>query len=201
MHEEYKAIVDAGFIVQLDLGLPVRNQVLAGQAGADLGRICASASEMQVEAYNHALRGIPPEKVRYHMCWGSMNTPHTTDVPLKEVVDLILKINAQAYSIEGANPRHEHEWMIWKDVKLPEGKILIPGVVSHSTNVVEHPELIAQRIKNYASVVGRENVIASTDCGFQQGWNMQRMHEEVQWAKLQVALVEGAEIASKDLWK
>ena len=199
MHEEYKAIVDAGFVVQLDLGLPARNQVLPGNPNpstADLRR----ASEMQVEAYNHALRGIPTDRVRYHLCWGSMNTPHTTDVPLKEIIDLILKINAQAYSIEAANPRHEHEWMVWKDVKLPDGKILIPGVISHQTNVVEHPELVAWRIKNYASVVGRENVIASTDCGFAQGWSMIRVHPEVQWAKL-ATLVEGAKLASRDLWK
>ncbi|MEZ5709886.1 MAG: cobalamin-independent methionine synthase II family protein [Blastomonas sp.] len=198
MHEEYKAIVDAGYVVQLDLGLPARNQVLPGNPNptpADLRR----ASEMQVEAYNHALRGIPEDRVRYHMCWGSMNTPHTTDVPLREVIDIILKIKAQAYVIEGANPRHEHEWMVWKDVKLPEGKILVPGVISHSTNVVEHPELIAWRIENYASVVGRENVIAGTDCGFSQGWNMARVHREVQWAKLE-ALVEGAKIASDRLW-
>ncbi len=199
MHEEYKAIVDAGFIVQLDLGLPARNQVLPNNphpTWAELRR----ASEMQIEAYNHALKGIPEDRVRYHLCWGSMNTPHTTDVPLKEIIDLILRINAQAYSIEAANPRHEHEWMVWKDVKLPDGKILIPGVISHQTNVVEHPELVAMRIKNYASVVGRENVIASTDCGFAQGWSMIRVHPEVQWAKLS-ALVEGAKLASRDLWK
>jgi 5-methyltetrahydropteroyltriglutamate--homocysteine methyltransferase len=199
MHEEYKAIVDAGFIVQLDLGLPARNQVLPNNphpSWAELRR----ASEMQIEAYNHALKGIPEDRVRYHLCWGSMNTPHTTDVPLKEIIDLILRINAQAYSIEAANPRHEHEWMVWKDVKLPDGKILIPGVISHQTNVVEHPELVAMRIKNYASVVGRENVIASTDCGFAQGWSMIRVHPEVQWAKLS-ALVEGAKLASRDLWK
>ncbi len=199
MHEEYKAIVDAGFVVQLDLGLPARNQVLPGNANpgwAELRR----ASEMQIEAYNHALEGIPQDRVRYHLCWGSMNTPHTTDVPLKDIVDLILKINAQAYSIEAANPRHEHEWMVWKDVKLPDGKILIPGVVSHQPNVVEHPELVAMRIKNYASVVGRENVMASSDCGFAQGWSMIRVHPEVQWAKLST-LVEGARLASRDLWK
>jgi len=198
MHEEYKAIVDAGFVVQLDLGLPARNQVLPGNPNPtpeDLRR----ASEMQVEAYNHALRGIPEDRVRYHMCWGSMNTPHTTDVPLREVIDIILKIKAQAYVIEGANPRHEHEWMVWKDVKLPDGKILIPGVISHQTNVVEHPELVAWRIENYAGVVGRENVIAGTDCGFSQGWNMARVHPEVQWAKLS-ALVEGAALASDRLW-
>jgi 5-methyltetrahydropteroyltriglutamate--homocysteine methyltransferase len=198
MHEEYKAIVDAGFVVQLDLGLPARNQVLPGKPAPSWEEL-RRASEMQIEAYNHALRGIPEDRVRYHLCWGSMNTPHTSDVPLKDIVDLILKINAQAYSIEAANPRHEHEWMVWRDVKLPEGKILIPGIISHSTNVVEHPELVAWRIKNYASVVGKENVIASTDCGFSQGWQMIRVHPEVQWAKLS-ALVEGAALASKDLW-
>jgi 5-methyltetrahydropteroyltriglutamate--homocysteine methyltransferase len=199
MHEEYKAIVDAGFVVQLDLGLPARNQIIPGRQYSTWAET-RRASEMQVEAYNHALRGIPEDRVRYHLCWGSMNTPHTTDVPLKEIVDLILKINAQAYSIEAANPRHEHEWMVWKDVKLPDGKILIPGIVSHQTNVVEHPELVAWRIKNYASAVGRENVIAGTDCGFSQGWNMIRVHPEVQWAKLST-LVEGAKLASRELWR
>ena len=198
MHEEYKAIVDAGFVVQLDLGLPARNQVLPGNPTPTWEEL-RRASELQVEAYNHALQGIPEDRVRYHLCWGSMNTPHTSDIPLKDIVDLILRINAQAYSIEAANPRHEHEWMVWQDVKLPEGKILIPGIISHSTNVVEHPELVAWRIKNYASVVGRENVIAGTDCGFAQGWNMIRVHQEVQWAKLR-ALVEGAALASQDLW-
>jgi 5-methyltetrahydropteroyltriglutamate--homocysteine methyltransferase len=199
MHEEYQAIVDAGFIVQLDLGLPARNQVLPNNPNPDWKDL-RRASEMQIEAYNHALRGIPEDRVRYHLCWGSMNTPHTTDVPLKDIIDLILRINAQAYSIEAANPRHEHEWMVWKDVRLPDGKILIPGVISHQTNVVEHPELVAMRIKNYASVVGRENVIAGTDCGFAQGWSMIRVHQEVQWAKL-TSLVEGAQIASRDLWQ
>ena len=198
MHEEYKAIVDAGFVVQLDLGLPARNQVLPGRPAPSWEEL-RRVSEMQVEAYNHALRGIPEDRVRYHLCWGSMNTPHTSDIPLKEIVDLILKINAQAYSIEAANPRHEHEWMVWQDVKLPEGKILIPGIISHQTNVVEHPELVAWRIKNYASAVGKENVIAGTDCGFSQGWNMIRVHPEVQWAKLK-ALAEGAALASRDLW-
>jgi 5-methyltetrahydropteroyltriglutamate--homocysteine methyltransferase len=198
LHEEYKTIVDAGFLLQLDLGLPARNQVLPGNphpSWEELRRV----SEMQVDAYNHALQGIPQDRVRYHLCWGSMNTPHTSDIPLKDIVDLILRINAQAYSIEAANPRHEHEWMVWKDVKLPEGKILIPGIISHQTNVVEHPELVAWRIKNYASVVGRENVIAGTDCGFSQGWNMIRVHPEVQWAKLK-ALAEGAALASKELF-
>lgn len=198
MHTEYQAIVDAGFVVQLDLGLPARNQVLPGKPVPTWEEL-RRASEMQIEAYNHALRGIPEDRVRYHLCWGSMNTPHTSDVPLKDIVDLILKINAQAYSIEAANPRHEHEWMVWKDVKLPEGKILIPGIISHQTNVVEHPELVAWRIKNYASVVGKENVIASTDCGFSQGWQMIRVHPEIQWAKL-ASLVEGARLASQELF-
>src|SRR5205807_9996210 len=134
------------------------------------------ASEMQIEAYNHALRGIPEDRVRYHLCWGSMNTPHTTDVPLRDIIDLILKINAQAYSIEAANPRHEHEWQVWQDVKLPDGKILLPGVVSHAIAHVEHPYLIAQRITRFANILGRENVIASTDCGFAQASQVARQH-------------------------
>jgi 5-methyltetrahydropteroyltriglutamate--homocysteine methyltransferase len=198
MHDEYQAIVDAGFVVQLDLGLPARNQVLPGKPAPTWEEL-RRASEMQIEAYNHALRGIPEDRVRYHLCWGSMNTPHTSDIPLKDIVDLILKINAQAYSIEAANPRHEHEWLVWRDVKLPEGKILIPGIISHQTNVVEHPELVALRIKNYASVVGKENVIAGTDCGFSQGWNLRRVHPQVQWAKLE-ALAHGARLASRQLW-
>jgi len=198
MHTEYKAIVDAGYMVQLDLGLPSRNQVLYGKANPSVEDL-RKASEMQVEAYNHALRGIPTDRVRYHLCWGSMNTPHTTDVPLTEFVELILKINAGFYVLEGANPRHEHEWMVWKDVKLPEDKVLVPGIVSHQTNVVEHPELVSWRIQNYASAVGRDRVIAGTDCGFSQGWTMQRVHEEVQWAKLK-ALADGAALASKALW-
>lgn len=198
MAVEYKAIVEAGYLVQLDLGLPSRNQVLHGKtnpSAEDLRR----ASEMHVEAYNHALRDIPSDRVRYHLCWGSMNTPHTTDVPLTEFVELILKIDAKYYVLEGANPRHEHEWMVWKDVKLPEDKVLVAGVVSHQTNVVEHPELVSWRIQNYASAVGRERIVAGTDCGFSQGWTMQRVHEEVQWAKLR-ALAEGAALASKKLW-
>jgi 5-methyltetrahydropteroyltriglutamate--homocysteine methyltransferase len=198
MHVEYKAIVDAGYMVQLDLGLPARNQVLPGNPNPTPEEL-RRASEMQVRAYNHALRGIPEDRVRYHMCWGSMNTPHTTDVPLREVVDLILQINAKYYVIEGANPRHEHEWMVWKDVKLPQDKVLVPGVISHQTNVVEHPELVSWRIQNYASVVGRDRVIAGSDCGFSQGWMMQRVHDEVQWAKLK-ALADGAALATKALW-
>jgi 5-methyltetrahydropteroyltriglutamate--homocysteine methyltransferase len=129
--------------------------------------------------------------VRYHVCWGSWNAPHTTDMPLKTVSNLIFKVRAQAYSLESANPRHEHEWMVWKDVKLPDGKILIPGIVTHS-------ELVAWRIKNFASVVGRENFIAGTDCGFAQSYNIVRCHPSVQWAKLE-SLVEGARMASREL--
>ena len=155
--------------------------------------------EGRIELLNYALAGIPEDRVRYHVCWGSWNAPHTTDVPLKTLVDLVLKVRAQAYSLEAANPWHEHEWQVWKDVKLPEGKILIPGVVTHSTNVVEPPELVAWRIKNFAGLVGRENVIAGTDCGFSQSYNVVRVHPSVQWAKLK-SLAEGAQIASKELW-
>ncbi len=151
-------------------------------------------AEFQVEALNHALNDIPQDRVRFHICWGSWHGPHKTDVPLKDVVDLLLKINAQAYSVEAGNVRHEHEWKVWRDTRLPDGKILIPGVVSHATNVLEHPELIADRLINYASVVGRENVIAGTDCGLGG-----RIHPQIAWAKLG-ALREGADLASKQLW-
>jgi 5-methyltetrahydropteroyltriglutamate--homocysteine methyltransferase len=154
---------------------------------------------VRVEALNHALSGIPPDRVRYHMCWGSQNAPHTWDLPLEKIVKLLLTINAGAYSLEAANPRHEHEYRIWEDVKLPEDKLLVPGVVSHCTNVVEHPELVALRISKFAEIVGRERVIAGTDCGFSQFWNLIRVHPEVQWAKLN-ALVEGARLASRRLW-
>jgi len=197
LREEYQAIVDAGFILQLD------DAFLAHEYDRLLGEMSPAEvhkyAERMVELTNHALRGIPEDKVRYHVCWGSWNAPHTQDVPLRTLVDLILRIKAQAYSLEAANPRHEHEWMVWKDVKLPDGKILIPGVVTHSTNVVEHPELVAWRIRNFASVVGRENVIAGTDCGFSQSYSIIRCHPSVQWAKLE-SLVEGARLASQELW-
>jgi 5-methyltetrahydropteroyltriglutamate--homocysteine methyltransferase len=198
LREEYQAIIDAGFILQLD------DAFLAHEYDRLLGEMSPPEVHKYVEhcvdLTNHALRGIPEDRVRYHVCWGSWNAPHTQDVPLKTLVDLILKIRAQAYSLEAANPRHEHEWMVWKDVKLPEGKILIPGVITHSTNVVEHPELVAWRLKNFASVVGRENVIAGSDCGFSQSYSIVRCHASVQWAKLQ-SLVEGARMASKELWR
>ena len=197
LREEYRAIVDAGFILQLD------DAFLAHEYDRLRGlmneREAHKYAERCVDLTNYALTDIPEDKVRYHVCWGSWNAPHTTDPSLRTLSDLILKVRAQAYSLESANPRHEHEWMVWKDIKLPAGKILIPGMVTHSTNVVEHPELVAWRIKNFASVVGRENVIAGTDCGFAQSYNIVRCHPSVQWAKLE-SLVEGARIASKELW-
>jgi 5-methyltetrahydropteroyltriglutamate--homocysteine methyltransferase len=153
----------------------------------------------QMAVLNRAIEGIPSEKIRYHVCWGSWPGPHTTDVPAKDIMDLILSVRAGAYVLEMANPRHEHEWQLWKDIKLPKGAVLIPGVVSHATNVVEHPELIKERIVRLAKLVGRENVIAGTDCGFAQQPTHQRVHPTIQWAKLQ-ALAEGARLASKELW-
>src|SRR5438034_3794159 len=191
LREEYRAIADAGLIVQLDLA--------ALAAGSGSRQFAPNDADENVEIINHALQGIPEERVRYHHCWGSMNTPHTQDAPLSTFVHHMLRIHAQAYSVEAGNPRHEHEWMLWKDVKLPDGKILIPGLISHQTNVVEHPELVAWRIKNFASVVGKENVIAGTDCGFSQFWDSIRVHPSVQWAKLK-ALADGAALASAELW-
>ena len=196
--QEYRAIVDAGFIVQIDDAmLPLWRSVrFRDQSLADYRRW----AEVRIEALNQALKGIPPERTRYHICYGSQNAPHTFDMPLADFVDVILKARVGAYSIEASNVRHEHEWQIWKDVKLPAGTKLAPGVIGHATNVVEHPELVAQRITNFASLVGRENVIASSDCGFSQGWNSPRVHVQVQWAKLE-ALVEGARLASQRLWR
>jgi len=198
LHEEYTAITAAGFLLQIELGvLNPRRQMLDNAAAT--AEELQHAMDLGVEIVNHALRGIPEDRVRYHHCWGSMNSPHTQDAPLKDIVGSMLKIHAQAYGVEAANPRHEHEWMVWRDVKLPEGKILIPGIISHQTSVVEHPELVAWRIKNYASVVGKENLIAGADCGFSQYWDSIRVHPSVQWAKLE-ALAEGARLASRELW-
>ena len=197
MREEYKQIVDAGLLVQLD----------DARAAVTWDRMSPNSSfadymkwlEGQVEIINHSLEGVPEDRVRYHVCWGSWPGPHTTDVAFKDIAALVLKIKAGAFVIEGANPRHEHEWSVWKDVKLPAGKVLIPGVVSHATNIVEHPELVAERVCRYAGLVGRENVIAGTDCGFAQGPLLRRVHPSIMWAKLE-ALAEGARIASKRLW-
>jgi len=192
INEEYRAIVDAGFILQLDdPGLPDTYDMIVPNPSIEDYRKFA---QLRVDAMNRALEGIPEDRVRYHICWGSWHGPHTHDLPLKHVVDLMLQVKAQAYSVEAANPRHEHEWKVWRDVKLPAGKILIPGVVSHASNVVEHPELVADRIVQYAALVGKENVIAGTDCGMGN-----RVHPQIAWAKLQ-ALSEGAALASKQLW-
>ncbi len=194
LHEEYATITDAGLIVQLDDAILTHfyDRMLAD--GVDYRKWVAQS----VEVINHALRGIPEEQVRYHVCWGSWPGPHTSDVPFRVIADLILQINAQGFSIEAANPRHEWEWTVWQDVKLPEGKILIPGVISHAISHVEHPELIAQRLRRFADLVGRENVIGSSDCGFAQGAGIQRQVPSVVWAKL-AALAEGARLASRQL--
>jgi 5-methyltetrahydropteroyltriglutamate--homocysteine methyltransferase len=198
LREEYKLITDAGFIVQIDdAWLPAMYERMVPPGTPEDFRRWAS---MCIDALNHALRGIPPALTRYHICWGSWNGPHTADLPLKTFVDLLLKINVGGYSVEGANPRHEHEWRVWETVKLPEGRSLIPGVISHATNIVEHPELVAERIVRLARLVGRENVIASTDCGFAQGALYRRVHPSIMWAKLE-ALVEGAKLASDELWR
>jgi 5-methyltetrahydropteroyltriglutamate--homocysteine methyltransferase len=150
---------------------------------------------VRIDALNHALQGLPEDRIRYHICWGSWHGPHTTDIPLRDIVDLVLRVHAGAYSVEAGNVRHEHEWRVWKETKLPDGKLLIPGVVSHATNIVEHPQVVADRIVRYAHVVGRENVIAGTDCGLGG-----RIHPQIAWAKLQ-ALAEGAALASRELWR
>ena len=194
LHEEYRTITDAGLIVQLDDAILTHFYDRMVADGVDYRKWVAK----QVEVINHALRGIPPEQVRYHVCWGSWPGPHTSDVPFRMIADLILQINAQGFSIEGANPRHEWEWTVWQDVKLPDGKILIPGVISHAISHVEHPELIAQRLRRLADLVGRENIIASSDCGFAQGAGIQRQVPSIVWAKL-AALAEGARLASREV--
>jgi len=197
MRTEYKMIVDAGFVLQLDdaRAAVTYDRMVPPGSFADYRKWV----DMHMEVLNHAIEGLPPDRIRYHVCWGSWPGPHTTDVPLRDIVDLILKVKVGAYVIEGANPRHEHEWKVWQDVKLPAGRALIPGVISHATNVVEHPELVAERIGRYARLVGRENVLAGTDCGFAQGPFYRRVHPSIMWAKLE-ALAEGARIASKELW-
>ena len=192
MREEYKAIVDAGLILQLDDP--------ATATGWDMINPEPTLEDYQkftmvrVEALNHAMRGLPQERIRFHLCWGSWHGPHTTDIPMRDIVDVMLAVNAGAYSFEAGNVRHEHEWKVWQEVKLPDDKIILPGVVSHATNVVEHPELVADRILRFANLVGRERVIASTDCGLGG-----RVHPQIAWAKLE-ALAQGAALASRQLW-
>ena len=193
VREEYRAVVAAGFVLQIDdPGLPDWWDMIKPEPTVEEYRKFA---KLRIEAVNHALAGIPEEKVRYHLCWGSWHGPHTHDLPLEHIVDLVLAVKAQTYSFEAGNVRHEHEWRAWQAVKVPPGKILMPGVVSHATNLVEHPQLVADRILRYTAIVGRENVIAGTDCGLGG-----RVHSELAWAKLR-ALVEGAQLASKNLWR
>jgi len=198
LKEEYKAIVDAGFLLQLDDPWITAHwdRMLPKIELKQFHKFC----EARIEATNHALAGIPRDRIRYHICWGSWHGPHSTDIPMKDIVSLLLKINAGAYLFEAANVRHEHEWIVWREVKPPEGTVLIPGVVTHATNLIEHPELVAQRIVRLANLVGRENVLAGTDCGFSQGPFSAKVHSSIQWAKLK-ALVEGAKLASKELWR
>lgn len=197
LRHEYRAIADAGFVLQIDapdaaMGRHVefRDYDLAG---------FKKAIGQRVEVLNHALDGIPEEQIRYHVCWGNYEGPHTHDVELADIVDLVLAVRAGAYSVEASNPRHAHEWQVWEDTKLPDGKLLIPGVIDSATNFVEHPELVAQRIEQYARLVGRENVIAGTDCGFGTSAGRLRVHPSIVWAKFE-ALAQGAAIASKRLW-
>jgi 5-methyltetrahydropteroyltriglutamate--homocysteine methyltransferase len=192
MREEYKAIVDAGLVLQFDDPCIAEgwDQVNPEPTVADYRKLAT----IWVEALNHALRGLPEDRIRFHLCWGSWHGPHVTDIPMRDIVEVMLKVNAQAYSFEAGNVRHEHEWKVWQEVKLPDGKIILPGIVSHATNVVEHPELVAERILRFANLVGRERVIASTDCGLGG-----RVHSQIAWAKLE-ALAQGAALASRQLW-
>jgi 5-methyltetrahydropteroyltriglutamate--homocysteine methyltransferase len=192
MREEYKAIVEAGFILQIDdPDLADAWQMHPEMSVADYRKY----QEMRIDALNHGLRDLPIDRIRFHMCWGSYHGPHKYDIPLKDIADLILKVRADAYSIEASNPCHDHEWRVWEDTKLPDGKILIPGVVGHYSDFIEHPQAIADRLVRYAKIVGRENVIAGTDCGI----GSRVGHPQVGWAKFQ-AMAEGARIATKELW-
>ncbi|MDP6664737.1 MAG: hypothetical protein QF477_11880 [SAR202 cluster bacterium] len=192
MHEEYKAITDAGFLLQIDdPDLADAWQIHPEMSVAQY----RAFAELRIEALNYALRDIPEESIRFHMCWGSYHGPHVYDIALTDIINIILKVKAVGYSIEASNPRHEHEWRVFEDVKLPDGKSLIPGVVGHASDFVEHPELIAQRLVRYGQIVGRENVIAGTDCGL----GTRVGHPKIAWAKFE-ALAEGAALATKQLW-
>ena len=194
---EYQAIVDAGFLLQIDDPLLINYYVKNPDLSVDQ---CRAWAEGQIEAINHALRDIPEDRVRYHTCYGINMGPRVHDMEMKDYIDIVLTIRAGAFSFEASNPRHEHEWKIWEDVKLPEGKLIIPGVITQSSVVVEHPELIAQRLERFAGVVGRENVIAGSDCGFgTQALEVPEIHPAIVWAKFQ-AMSEGARLASERLW-
>lgn len=198
LHEEYREIVAAGFLLQVDDAVLLHeyDSILASGGSVDDYRRWAS---LRIEALNHALTGIPEERIRYHVCFGSWHGPHAYDPPLADVIDLVLEVRARYYLIEQANPRHEHEWRLWENVELPEGKVLVPGVVTHHTNVVEHPELVAERIVRIANLVGADRVMGGTDCGFAQSAFVHRVHPSIQWAKLQT-LAEGARLATKRLF-
>jgi 5-methyltetrahydropteroyltriglutamate--homocysteine methyltransferase len=196
MNVEYRAIVDAGFLLQIDDPRLVSYFMVSPKASIEE---CRRWAIPRVEALNHALRDIPREKVRYHTCYGINMGPRTNDMEIKHLIDIVLTIKAGAFSFEASNPRHEHEWTVWRDAKKPEGTILIPGVITHSSVLVEHPELVAERIVRYANAVGRENVIAGSDCGFATFAGSDEIHPRIVWAKFE-ALVQGAEMASKQLW-
>ena len=198
LRTEYRAIVDAGFILQIDD--PGLGETWDMSAVAPPLEDYRRTQGRNIEALNHALEGIPEDRVRYHLCWGSWQGPHLEDLTLRDVIDIMLSVKAQAYSVEAATPRHSWEWRVWEDVKLPDGKLLIPGVIAHTTAVVEPPETIAERLTNYAGIVGRERVIAGADCGFAQGALYERQHPTVMWAKFQ-AMAEGARLATERLWK
>jgi 5-methyltetrahydropteroyltriglutamate--homocysteine methyltransferase len=193
MREEYKAIVEAGLVLQLDDPATATGWDMISPEPdlADYKKFTMA----RIEALNHALRGLPKDRIRYHLCWGSWHGPHVTDIPMQDIVEIMLKVDCQAYSFEAGNVRHAHEWRVWQEVKLPDDKIILPGVVSHATNVVEHPELVADRICRFADIVGKERVIASTDCGLGG-----RVHAQLAWAKLE-ALAAGADLASRRLWR
>jgi len=193
MREEYKAILDAGLILQLDDPATATSWDMIDPEPELAGY--RKFIMVRVEALNHALRGLPQERIRFHLCWGSWHGPHTTDIPMRDIVEIMLAVNAGAYSFEAGNVRHEHEWKVWQDVRLPDEKIILPGVVSHATNVVEHPELVAERILRFTNLVGRERVIGSTDCGLGG-----RVHPDIAWAKLD-ALAQGGALASRQLWR
>ena len=193
LRTEYRAIVDAGFLLQIDdpgMG-ETWDMIMPAPTLAEYRKL----QQQNVEIMNHALEGIPEDRVRYHLCWGSWQGPHEGDLALKDIVDIVLRVKAQAYSIEAATPRHSYEWQVWQDVKLPDDKILIPGVIAHTTAVVEHPETIAERLLNYIHIVGPERVIAGADCGFAQGALYERQHPSVMWAKFR-AMAEGARLAA-----
>jgi 5-methyltetrahydropteroyltriglutamate--homocysteine methyltransferase len=196
LRQEYLEVHKAGLVVQVDDAVLANMYDYLVQQSPQHYRKWA---ELRVEALNHALRDIPEDRVRYHVCFGSWHVPHISDAPLEDIVDLILQVKAGAYSLEAANPRHEHEWRLWEKTKLPKDKILIPGVITHHIITVEHPQVIADRIVRFANLVGRENVIAGTDCGFAQVDFIQRVHPKVMWAKFE-ALAEGARLATKELW-